>query len=272
MTTLHEALLHLLRSDPSLLPSLIGAFRPDLPLSGWREVSEALGEPRPLRRHADLVLQHPECPILLILEVQRQIDRTKRRAWPYYAAAASSRHDQDALLVVITLDRAVAAWAEEPIVSPCGIFQPFVLGPDQIPSHIDSPAALTLAALARGDREPALIRRTVLALAKVDKDTAAAYFNLIYTRWHDLAVTVLEEIMNTQPYDSTAFDRFMADYSYRRGKQEGKAEGLHEAHRRLATKLLQTLGRTQDIPRLDTLDDEALPAFVDDLLHELRQR
>jgi hypothetical protein len=127
-----------------------------------------------------------------------------------------------------------------------------------------------------GDCEPALIRRTVLALAKVDKDTAAAYFNLIYTRWHDLAVTVLEEIMNTQPYDSTAFDRFMADYSYRRGKQEGKAEGkaegLQEAHRRLATKLLKTLGRTQDIPRLDTLEDEALPAFVDELLHELRQR
>lgn len=139
MNTLHDALLLLLRSDPTLLPSLLRAFRPDIPLQGWEEASEALGEPQPLRRHADLVLRHPDLPLILIVEVQNHIDRNKRRAWPHYVASAASRHDCDVLLVVITLDRAVAAWAEEPILSPNSVFQPFVLGPDAIPVHDDSP-------------------------------------------------------------------------------------------------------------------------------------
>ena len=280
MATLHDHLVHLLRGDPSLLVALLHPHRPDLPPTGWTEVSESVGQAKPLQRHVDLVLKHPDFPLVLLVEIQNKRDPAKRRTWPSYTYSVADRYDCDVLLVIITLDRDVAAWAEEPLCSPCGIFTPFVLGPDNFPIRDDDPALLTLAALARGDRDPNLVRRSVSALATLDRGAAAAYFNLIRVRWPEIAKAILEELMDNVTVDTSAFDVFIAEYSFRRGEargeakgyQRGEAKGQAATQRDLAARLLVSLHRQEDLPRLAALPDADLPAFLDELMTLIHER
>ena len=62
--------------------------------------------------------------------------------WPAYVFGAHARHECPAALLVLTLHRATARWAAEPIVvGPGLVLQPFVVGPDDVPVVTDARVA-----------------------------------------------------------------------------------------------------------------------------------
>ena len=87
----------------------------------WTEVrvSEGdLGQVDPVETRADLVLLLDERgkPVFgIVVEVQLAKNPDKLLRWPLYAVTLRVRHGCPVAVLVVTPDRAVAAWAAEPI-------------------------------------------------------------------------------------------------------------------------------------------------------------
>lgn len=273
MPSIHDPLLDLLRSDPTPLLRLLRARRPGLPLTGWTARSEQAGRPKGPQRQPDLVLMHPEVPLVLILEVQLRRDARKLRTWPYYAATAELRHDCDALLVVLTLSPAVARWARGPHHKAWGSLRYLVLGPDELPDPGDDPAMLVLAALAKGRRDHALVERALLALGDVDEERARMYLELMQDHLPHIAPKLLELMMNARRKRSESVQRLIEEFSKMVGREEGREEGREQgashARREDVARLLRRLRREQEIEGLATLDLAALDRLFERLLDEV---
>ena len=70
----------------------------------------------------------------IVVEVQLAKDPDKLLRWPLYAVTLRVRHGCPVAVLVVTPDRAVAAWAAEPIPLGSGnTYSVVVLGPDAIP-------------------------------------------------------------------------------------------------------------------------------------------
>ena len=86
--------------------------------------------------------------------------------------------------------------------------------------------------------------------------------------------------MDNVTVDTSAFDVFIAEYSFRRGEargeakgyQRGEAKGQAATQRDLAARLLVSLHRQEDLPRLAALPDADLPAFLDELMTLIHER
>ena len=107
----HEVLIELIRSDPSLLRSLLASLGVTI-AGGEAEVRDTTLTVPELR--ADLVVavgnqQSPD--VVLIAEIQLREDADKLYSMPFYAISARSRYRCPAMVVVIALNEAVAAWA-----------------------------------------------------------------------------------------------------------------------------------------------------------------
>lgn len=154
-STVHEVVVELLRDRRGLLELLLTRAGVEVPPhDAVSSVSENLGDalPRELRADGVLRLDHQGRAVLaVVIEVQLDVDGRKRFSWPAYLVGARIRGGCDALVIVVTADRAVAAWARAPIrLGPGSVVQPLVLGPDEVPELTDFDEAMktpTLAAL-----------------------------------------------------------------------------------------------------------------------------
>ena len=86
---------------------------------------------------ADLVVVHNRDKIAVhgvVVEVQLEIDKRKLETWPVYGTTLRARHHCPVVVLVVSPDPKVAAWASQPIaLGGESYFRPKVIGPDSIP-------------------------------------------------------------------------------------------------------------------------------------------
>jgi len=145
-TLFHEAPLDVLREHPEVLLELLALARAPLELGprGTVTVLESSSiEVVPAHRHADFVAElraeAGELCAVVVLEVQRQVDRHKPLAWTQMVASALGRHGVEVVLVVLSFDETTAAWASGPHTLGALALRPVVLGPRDLP-HLGSAA------------------------------------------------------------------------------------------------------------------------------------
>jgi hypothetical protein len=116
----HEILVDLFRADGELAVELLRS-RAGLAVDHARveHGSSDLSQVVPAEYRADAVLvlrDRSDRPVTgVVVEVQRHVDRDKRRSWPVYVTALRAKLDCAVVLVVIAPDPDVAAWARQPI-------------------------------------------------------------------------------------------------------------------------------------------------------------
>jgi hypothetical protein len=211
----HESLILLFRNQPELAAQLLrDALHLELPAyTEARLASSDLTEVVPTEFRADaVVLLVDGKPVLgVIVEVQLSRVDQKPFAWPAYASVLRSRHKCPVELLVLTHDRAVAAWAAKPIrldLRGESVLRPLVLGPDGVPLVTDpeqakrTPELAVLSALAHGGDEPELASKVgaaaIIAALGLDPERAALYSQLVDAALSTAARAALETLMETQ--------------------------------------------------------------------------
>jgi hypothetical protein len=244
----HEILVEFLRAHPRLVPTLacqaLGQNRPGRATVGDAGFSQAVPPPR----SADLVLElGPHAPWRgIIVEVQLGRSARKRLVWPLYAAALRARLGGPVLLVVVSPQAGVAAWARRPIVlgQPGSDFIPFVLGPEAIPritsvreaarhpglavlstfAHGNEPGGEHVALAARAALRPPTSRRR--ATRSLDQKPLVDYAVLIGAALDQATRRKLEALMQSRGFPIPNWARPEYLRGLNEGKAEGKAEGL----------------------------------------------
>jgi len=211
----HESLIVLFRNQPELAAQLLrDALHLELPAyTEARLASSDLTEVVPTEFRADaVVLLVDGKPVLgVIVEAQLSRDERKRFSWPAYISVLRARHECPVELLVLTPDRAVAAWAATPIQLDLAghlVLRPRVLGPDGVPAITDpeqakrAPEFAVLSALAHGGGEPELAGKVgaaaIIAALGLDQERAALYSQLIDAALSKAARAALEDLMQTQ--------------------------------------------------------------------------
>lgn len=241
-STLHEALVLLLRESPRLVPMLVaqalgkeldpgllagagGAGGADIQVT-----SAEFGELDAPEYRADLVLRVPAqggseraTRETFIVEVQLAVDPAKHFTWPHYVTAARARFRCRATLVVVAVDERVARWCAQPIELDLAgnVFRPVVIGPAAIPVITDesqartSPELAVLSVIAHG-HEPGSENIALAALAAcdpLDNPRGRLYADLIYGSLDEAARAALEDIMqqNNYTYQSDFARKYVAE-------------------------------------------------------------
>lgn len=239
----HEAFLELFRRRPTLAPELLrDALHVPMPPDEHVEVGDSsLSELSPTERKADLVLlcsasagAPPQR--VLIVEAQLRVDPEKRRSWWSYLVSAHTRHRCDAVLVVVTPNAAVAAWAAKPIAlgHPGVALHPIVLGPSSVPVIRDAAEATRCPELAvlsamihgRGAAAEDIARATFAAMRDLDEERAALYDDIALGSLRAAARKIFEDLManGTYQYKSDLAKRYVAQ-GEARGEAIGEARG-----------------------------------------------
>jgi hypothetical protein len=236
----HEALLLLFRKRPTLAPEVLRDTL-GVPVPAFTEARLEPGDlteviPRELRADQVVVLYDGAVRVMsIVVEAQLQPpDREKLRAWPNYVTGAFARYDCQACLLVVTIDRAVAArCAKAIVVGPGSVITPLVLGPRSVPVITAPdvaqamPEVAVLSAMAHG-RSKVGLKVAMAALAGVaglDEEHALLYGNAVLSSLHKAAKRALEAMMASGDYQIT--DKFLKKY-IAKGKKEGRAEGRAE--------------------------------------------
>ena len=242
LSTLHEALVLLFRNRPALAPELLQQAL-GVTLPAYTEVrieSADLTQTVPTEYRADLVVLLVDGrPVLaIVVEVQLTPDPDKRWSWPVYLSALRARLRCPCLLLVVTIEEAVARWAATPIeVGPAGfVLTPLVLGPGAVPivteqaAAVEAPELAVLSAMAHGgDREDIAVPIAWAALRAVDgldEERAKLYADLVLSRLGEAAKAALEALMLSGKYE------YQSDFAKKyiaQGKAEGEAKGKAEA-------------------------------------------
>src|SRR5882757_9025237 len=131
---LHELLLLLFRNRSGSAADLLRELDVQLPeYDEVREESSDLSNLQPAEYRADLVLflsRASQKVLGVIVEVQLARDEDKPYAWPAYIANLRARHRCPVCLLVITIEEAVARWAQRSIeLGPGACCKPWVIGP-----------------------------------------------------------------------------------------------------------------------------------------------
>ncbi|HEX6681780.1 MAG TPA: hypothetical protein VF062_03255 [Candidatus Limnocylindrales bacterium] len=143
-SALHEGLIEIFRQRPAFAADLIGGlFNVDLP--AWQNArldSGDLPELIPTEYRADgvVTLLAGEKPVLsVIVEVQLQPKKAKRRTWPVYLTTLHARLRCPTVLLVVSPDINCANWCAQSIHigHPGWELRPLVLGPQQVPVITD---------------------------------------------------------------------------------------------------------------------------------------
>jgi hypothetical protein len=235
----HELTLALFRECPELASYLLREVL-GVPLPRYTEVrvEEAdFTQIAPIEFRADLVLTlRDKTPVLgVVLEMQRKMDERKRYTWLVYVAVLRARIEKDVVLLVITDDVAVAAWAAAPIVSGPGSVQAvYVIGPKGVPWVRTAeearrlPELAVLSALAHGN-EPAgleVLLPTLEAVAALDEGRKKFYTDAILVALNEATRQALEKEMQTGKYEYKS--EFARSY-IAQGRAEGEAKGEAKA-------------------------------------------
>lgn len=237
VSSLHELLVDLVRKRPQLVPELLSQLLGiEVPSSATAKIADpTLNQPVAVEFRADaaVVMTVRDAAVLgSIVEVQLSIEKRKRYTWPHYATGARADHECEFILLVIAPDAEVARWAGEPINLGFGsVFQPHVLGPEQIPKITDTDeavrdlalAGLSVAAHGKGDPNVAarIADATYRAATKVaNEEHQTLYCYLIRNALSKAAREIFEMLPDVRKwYDDEAL-RLFHD-----AKAEGKAEG-----------------------------------------------
>jgi hypothetical protein len=217
----HEALVQLIRNAPDLIPTLLRARCPELPVRPVHVTAAEFADLNFAEHRADAVLavggtaSRPEQAF--VVEVQLDIDPRKHLSWPLYVAGPRSRLGCPVTLVVIALDPAVARWCARPIDLGNGrcVLHPWVLGPADIPVITDLETAranpeLAVLSVAAHANEPGAEHIALAALAAaetLDGDRAIVYPDFVATLLGAAARITLEQLM------TTAFEEYRGSFA-----------------------------------------------------------
>ena len=139
------------------------------------------------------------------------------------------------IVLVVAPDADVAAWATEPIDSGLGrgSCSPLVLGPEIVPRVTDEalaaqePELAILSAVAHGNGANGLdvVQAFFRALDRLDRELAAAHFQIVYTAMREPMRIALEAmVMERQTQAKATFPPFMQKL-IDRGELEGELKG-----------------------------------------------
>jgi hypothetical protein len=202
----------------------------------------------------------------IIVEVQLGIDQDKRYSWPVYAATLRARLRCPTTVLVVTPDRAVAAWACRRLeLGPGSFFAPAVVGPDAV-QRISSVAAarrcpeMAVLSVLAHRREADVGTLAVVALdaaVGLDEERSTLYCDLILSALEPAARACLEKLMKTG-YE------FQSDFA-KKYFSMGRAQGVRE----LLLRQLERLGVELDRPtsaRIDAASVETLAQIAETLV------
>jgi hypothetical protein len=249
-STEHEAIVDLFRDNPTLAPRFIALlFGMNVPAYKAVTISDStLNQTAPVEFHADLVLelqneqQQPELSI--VIEVQRDVDRRKELTWPAYVSVRRVRGKCPTVLLVVTTNADVAAWASKPIDLGLGlaVMRPLVLGPAVIPVITDpvlamrEPELALLSALSHDESEQGenVVATLLHALLHVEHEHTGLYFELVYNHVRDplkraIEAMIMERQTARKPDRFPPFAQVLVD----RGIREGELKGVRNTLLRL---------------------------------------
>ena len=242
----HQGIIDMFRENPSLAPHLIEKlFHVQLPPHASAKVVEStLDQMIPIEFSADLVLEllneQGEPVLLIVLEMQRAIDHDKEYTWPVYVTVVRAKRRCQAIVLVVAPDENVAAWASEKIDLGLGLgtIQPLVLGPAVVPQVTDPTEAeketelaiLSAVAHGNGPNGLAVVTAAFMALARLDPQHAAVYFQIIWNVLREPMQRALQElVMERQTQGKVEFPPFIqqiADRSELKGRVEEAARAV----------------------------------------------
>ncbi|WP_394843285.1 hypothetical protein LZC95_40330 [Pendulispora brunnea] len=293
----HEGLVLLFRNRPTLaaecLRDLLGCPVPEF--ASVESVDTQVAQVVAANRAPDLILvlrdEAGRPRLVLIVEMQRGVDRKKERSWPLYITAEAAKYDCDAMLLVVAIQETVATWAQGPFPTGHAGFslQPHVLGPSAIPLIDDpvqaanAPELAVLSTMTHVKRKPtedaALLAGAILGVCRqLDEERASVYSDLIIASMSEAARAHLESLMASGNYV------FQSDW-VKRNIALGKAEGLAEGEAKGEARALFAILEARKIPVHDearariaaTMDLQVLERWirravsvtsVDELFHD----
>ncbi|MEM9492781.1 MAG: hypothetical protein AAGC55_26775, partial [Myxococcota bacterium] len=142
----HEGLVTIFRERPELATHLLREAL-DLPERATpRVAAAALSELEPAEYRADVVVTFADdsgtVQRAAIIEIQLSRSLAKRKSWPSYAVGVHNRLGCPVIVVVVTIEAALARWCAEPIDIGMQRFvlRPLVFGPETIPRYMDPQA------------------------------------------------------------------------------------------------------------------------------------
>jgi hypothetical protein len=288
---LHEILIEMFRERPAFVADLLGgALGRPVPAFARAELSAGeLNDVSPTEYRADsvIILRNARHPVLaVIVEVQLDPKRRKRRSWPAYVATLHARLRCPVELLVICPSQRVANWCAKPVVigNRCLVLTPVVLGPAQVPVVTDldlarrTPELAVLSTLTHGGRaDPVPVFEALFAaLDTIDHDHANLYTDLVLMLLPAATRARLEKLMTTTTH------QYQSDFARRyfsQGEAAGEARGEARGEAKAVLAILDARGvevpddlRTEitaciDIEQLDTWLRRAATAHkIQDLL------
>jgi len=200
----------------------------------------------------------------VIVEVQRQIDRDKLLTWPVYVATLRAKLDCAAVLLVVTPDPEVAAWARRPIElgHPGFRLMPIVIGFEDVPWVRDRTAALRLPELAvlsvMAHPELEIAEVAIDAIAQLPADQSRLYLDVIMMALPAAIRQILEARMQGYEYQSDFARKYYGqglEQGRQEGREEGREDGLRAAVVALARAKLEELS-DDDIAAIQAISDQ----------------
>jgi hypothetical protein len=282
----HNALVEMFRENPELAPHFLALlFHVDVPPHASVGVVEAsLDQLIPVEFRADLVLELRDASgavvLAIVLEVQRDKDPDKEYSWPVYVTVVRAKKRCPTVVLVVAPDADVATWAAQPIDLGLGFgtLRPVVLGPASVPEVTDPAVAeretelAVLSAVAHGNKPNglAVVQAALVALARLDREHAAVYFQIIWNALREPMQRALEAlVMERQAEGETKFPPFVQRI-FEQGIHEGELKGRLEGKRDVLLRLLARAGITlteDEAARVKACDDPALlDRWVDNVL------
>jgi hypothetical protein len=256
----HEALVLLFRNRPTLAEELLrDTLHVSLPKHAHVRVGEAdLTELVPTEYRADLVIvlegeREHEPAGAIIVEPQLSKDAQKRWSWPTYVCGLRARLRCNVVLLVISIDEAVAAWARAPIETghPGFTLTPLVVGPEAVPAILDvavakrAPELAVLSAVAHGhddpDRAVQIANAALATCVGLDREREVLYSDLVFISLSEAAKSIMEKLMASGHYEpQSEFARNLL--KLRREAETGRAEGRAEGEAAAVLAVLETRG------------------------------
>jgi hypothetical protein len=251
-------------------------------------VESSLDQLIPVEFRADLVLELRDANgglgLAIVLGVQRDKDLDKEYSWPVYVTVVRAKKRCPTVVLVIAPDAEVAAWAARPIELGLGFgsLRPVVLGPASVPEVTDPAVAeretelavLSAVAHGNGPNGLAVVQAALVALARLDREHAAVYFQIIWNALREPMRRALEAlVMERQAEGETKFPPFVQrifERGIHEGRLEGELKGRLEGKRDTLLRLLARAGITltdDEAARVKACDDPALlDQWVDNVL------
>jgi hypothetical protein len=241
-SSLHEALIEMLRQNPSFATELLRlAVGPDVP--SYQQIRLESGEftdvsPVQYRADAVVVLTAGGKPVLgVVVEVQLSRDPDKRWSWPVYLTTLRARLHCPTMLLVICMDAAIAGWCSASIElgHPGWVLSPLVLGPEEFPVVTDpgeasrAPELAALSAIAHGGRADrvAVLEAFASAVSAIDEDRATLYADVVLSVLPEAARRHLEAMLRSRTYEYRSdFARGYFSQGEARGEAKGEADAL----------------------------------------------